>query len=50
MEAACHRALAAGARSVGFVEELLKQPSLPEAIADEGAAITAIFAAPGNYN
>ncbi len=51
IEAACQRALAAGARSSGFVEDLLKHGrALPEMIADEGAGHHANLHPPGTYH
>jgi len=51
IEAACHRALAAGARSSGYVEELLKSGRpLPEAVNDDGPGRHANIHPPGTFH
>lgn len=51
IEAACQRALVAGARSSGYVEDLLKHGRpLPEAIGDEGAGQHANLHPPGTFH
>ena len=51
MESACHRALAAGARSSGYIEELLKSDRpIPEAVSDDGAGHHSNIRGPGYYN
>ncbi len=51
MEAACQRALIAGARSSGYVEELLKSGRpIPEAVSDEGPGHHGNIRGAGYYN
>lgn len=51
IEAACQRALVAGARSSGYVEDLLKHGRpLPETIGDEGAGCHANLHPPGTFH
>ncbi len=51
MEAACQRALIAGARSSGYVEELLKSGRpIPEAVSDDGPGHHGNIRGAGYYN
>jgi transposase len=51
IEAACQRAVVAGARSSGFVEDLLKHcRPLPETVADDGAGLHANLHPPGTFH
>jgi transposase len=51
IEAACQRALVAGARSSGYVEDLLKHGRpLPEAVGDDGAGHHANLHPPGTFH
>ena len=51
MEAACQRALSAGARSSGYVEELLKSGRpIPEAVGEDGPGHHGNIRGPGYYN
>jgi len=51
IEAACQRAIVAGARSSGYVEDLLKHGRpLPETVGDDGAGHHANLHPPGTFH